>query len=191
MRRPPKTDTPPNNIPNDPTKIHRPFGDENDLDSPKFAVNRLVTRVFEFNPEQVYEQVDNWIRIPLNARDADEPKIRELLSESSAYLADAHRLYALGVVELEAYEIDARTRLAAIRDPIRAAIIADNKSLPASERKSVTDKDIETKLALLHADEWRDIEVKRARFAVVVDQFKHLVECVKQRCRALDALKRT
>lgn len=156
--------------------------------SPDFE--RIVERVFAVDFAETHARLEQELKLGGRASQADRATVADALDRSQDNAREAHRLYAAGRVELEAFELDAKATLGDLRAQATAALEDEKSAKKAAKQgaKQITEADVEAWIAAHHHDEWRDLQLRRKRAEKTVEHLERLSELWRSRSRTLEAL---
>jgi hypothetical protein len=148
----------------------------------------LVERAFDVDFAHDMSEVEG----ALSFGDADRVefgRLRSALDEQCDIARIAHRLYCNAREAREVFEIDAKIVLASMRAD--ATFRLQEEKAKGHRTKQITDDDVESMIAALHPDEWRDIARRRKRVELLCEHLKELADISKRRIGVLDTLTNT
>lgn len=105
-------------------------------------------------------------------------------AEDNARLA--HKLWVNLKIELERYKVDAAVTQAAMRNEANESLQEEKDG--GKRSKQITDADVASKMAELHPDEYRTVELQLKRFELSVEHAKDFAERWNQKCRDLNTM---
>lgn len=121
-----------------------------------------------------------------NERRVQKGHIIAALDNAESNLRLANRLYLSAKLDFEAWEKDHEIVTAPIKQEANRALQREKNE--GSRSKQITDGDLASMCALLFPEEWKDAEIKRARFKATVDSLANLQAAWDHRCQTLRKL---
>jgi len=106
--------------------------------------------------------------------------ISRAANQSEDMARRAYRLYIVGKVEYEAYMRKTEGLVAVLRDG--AQVDLEKEKALSIRTKQITDADVISKIAAKYADEWEDIQLRRARAKGMLGYLEILSDLSKKRC---------
>jgi hypothetical protein len=151
------------------------------------ALARVVEQVFLKNTDVdgIYERLEKNLMLG-DGRRTERGFVLKALDEAAKNHRDAHRLYITSKALQEDWERDNSVHFATLRSEANKILQSEKES--GRRNKSITDADIEAKMAELFPDEWRSQETRRARLKLVVESMKSLVESWEMEHRTLNTM---
>lgn len=150
------------------------------------ALANIVEQVFLKNTDVggIYERLEK--SLMLGRRSTERAFVLQALDAAAKNHRDAHRLYITAKALQEDWERDNAVHFATLRTEANKILQSEKDS--GRRNKSITDADIEAKMAELFPDEWRAQETRRNRLKLVVDSMKSLVESWEMEHRTLNTM---
>jgi hypothetical protein len=105
-------------------------------------------------------------------------------AETNARLA--HRLWMTAKAAYAAWDIDNEVVFSAMWSEANRVLQEEKKN--GDRSKQITDADVKSMVASLHADEYKHQEVRRVRVKSMVDSCQNLCENWNQRCKSLNTM---
>lgn len=147
--------------------------------SPDVAAIVEMVHVSTTEIRATYERIKD--AIDLGERRTESGWVRFKAEEAVQLLWDARRLYAAAKAERDAWERDNQIIFATHR--LEANRVLQHEKSTGQRSKQITDADVETMCAAMFKDEWRDLEVSRARLKETVESLEHFVDVVDHWCQ--------
>lgn len=150
------------------------------------AYARIITRMVPEDPDGDYVELERKLRLRASApHRAEASEIVDALDDAQSSAWRAHRLHLGARIAYEAFEVDAKVRLAPMRDSATAALQVEKASGVRS--KQITDADVEGRIAEMFPDEWTAICMDRLRARKAVDALEEFARLWSTRASTLQA----
>jgi hypothetical protein len=160
--------------------------------------DRIVDKLFELDAEREYAELEKTFTLGMRASQAEYGHIANALDLAEDCAHRAMKLYANAKVSHAAFEMDAKAILGALRKEIVEKLethklaeftkLKETLGSKAPTGKQITESDIESYMASSHPDEWRGIEIRRAKSEAMVKVMERFADLWKQRSRDLQVL---
>lgn len=148
----------------------------------------LVERVFDVDFDADYERVVASLKHG-DANRAETKTLRRALDDQTDVARVAHRLYCNAREAREVFEIDALVVLSSMRG--HATHVLQTEKKKGDRSKTITDADVESMMASLYPDVFRDLARRRKRVELLCKHLEELAEIAKKRINTLDTLTNT
>ncbi len=148
----------------------------------------LVERVFDVDFDADMRLVETSLKFG-DAERADLKLLRRALDEQPDNARIAHRLYCNAREAREVFEIDAKIVESSMREDAVHRLQTEKKS--GQRTKAITDADVESMMASLYPDQYRDLARRRKRVEMLCKHLEELAEISKKRINILDTLVNT
>lgn len=150
------------------------------------AYARIVTRMVPTDPDGDYAELERKLRLRETApHRAESSAIVDALDEAQDCAWRAHRLHLGARIAYEAFEVDAKVRVSALRDG--ATLALQDEKTRGVRSKQITDADVEAKMAELYPDEWGALTMDRLRARKAVDKLEEFAKLWSTRAQTLQA----
>lgn len=149
---------------------------------------RIVTHLFARSeqPMDTYEKVRAALRLGTRASSASHGQLVDALDQAEENAMEAMELLINAKVAHDAFEIDAKMVLGAVREESYAVLQAEKAAGVRS--KAITDADVESVMASRHPDDWQEIQEKIGKAKRTVDLIAELAERARERAKDLRAM---
>lgn len=117
---------------------------------------------------------------------SDHGTLQQALDQAEKNAYDAHRLYVTAKIEFEAWEKDHDIVVGAFWSEAIRSIQKEKDE--GTRSKQVTDADVRARVATIHPDDWKVLEVRKAKYKATVDSLANLSEQWNSRCRTLQTM---
>ena len=178
-----------------PTPAMNPSGLDDALSAPRKynspelhpAYARIIKTTFNFDPEKVYDELNEKLRFNKPIRDMGYLELSEALDEAARLHRDASRLHAHAKVTLAVFEADCEAMSGDMRTQASNQLKAEKEK---SGGKQITDGDVTARMASLFPDEYRRQTRMKAEAKASAGDLENLVEIWKMRRREIDTMLR-
>lgn len=131
-----------------------------------------------------YDRLENALALNF----AGAQSIDDSLNTVQRNALDAHRLYLLAVLDVEAFKIDNDVAMGAYRQAATAALQAEKDA--GQRSKQITDADVRDRAAVMYPEQWREGTEEKLRAEGLLEQLRRLAELWKERSYALGKMKK-
>ena len=177
------------------TLVMNPSGLDDALSAPRKynspelhpAYARIIKTTFNFDPEKVYDELNEKLRYNKPIRDMGYLELSEALDEAARLHRDASRLHAHAKVTLAVFEADCEAMSGDMRAQASNQLKAEKEK---SGGKQITDGDVTARMASLFPDEYRRQTRTKAEAKASAGDLENLVEIWKMRRREIDTMLR-
>lgn len=151
------------------------------------AYGRIVRTTFAFDPDKVFDELNDKLKFKKPLRDMGYIDLAEALDDAARAHVDASRLHAHSKVTLAEFDADCE----AMRGDMRAQATAQLKAEKEEKGgKQITDSDVTARMATLFPDEYRRQERLKAQAKATIGHLETLVKVWELRRRELDTMLR-
>lgn len=153
-------------------------------------LDRIVEQIFVIDPEGEFERLSGALKIGTETTPAHAVSTATLTNAADAAEDNAraaHALYATAELERETFEIDARVIMSDMRRTAVASLELNKKR----GDKTITVKDIESEIARVFPDAYRDLAVRRKKVELAAEHMKRLADLAKERIKTTNTLLQT
>jgi hypothetical protein len=151
------------------------------------AYGRIIRTTFAFDPDKVFDELNDKLRFVKPIRDMGYIELAEALDEAARLHRDASRLHAHAKVTLGTFEADCET----MGGDMRAQAISQLKAEKEEKGgKQITDGDVTSRTALLFPDEYRRQARLKIEAKSTVGHLETLIKVWELRRREIDTMLR-
>lgn len=147
-------------------------------------LDKVIESIFVNDIHAVWEELEAALRV--GEKRSEAGVMLKALDEAETNARKAHRLFITAKIAHEEWEKTNEPVFAAIWNEANRAL-QDEKD-QGIRSKQITDADVRAKCAVIHPDEWKAQEVKRARAKATVDSLSHLSDSWLSRCASLQKM---
>lgn len=166
--------------------LSAPRRGSNALDLPA-AYGRIVHTTFAFDPDKVFDTLNERLRFKKPMREMGYVDLAEELDDAARLHRDASRLHAHAKVTLAEFEADCE----AMRGDMRTQAVTQLKAEKEEKGgKQITDGDVTARMATIFPDEYRRQERLKAQAKATIGHLETLVKVWELRRRELDTMLR-
>jgi hypothetical protein len=158
---------------------HEPGGSKVD---PAWAA--IVEKVFVSDPSATYERLEQ--ALVVGDSRTDYGSMMRHLDQAETHARTAHRLWQTAIVERHRWETDNEVIFAAARSEATRALQFEKDQ--GHRSKMITDADVESKVATLYPDQYKQREAERRKMRAMVDSMQNLAEVWMSRCKTLQVI---
>lgn len=151
------------------------------------AYARIIKTTFNFDPEKVYDELNEKLRFNKPIRDMGYLELSEALDEAARLHRDASRLHAHAKVTFAVFEADCEAMGGDMRTQASNQLKAEKEK---SGGKQITDGDVTARMASLFPDEYRRQTRMKAEAKASVGDLENLVQVWQMRRREIDTMLR-
>jgi hypothetical protein len=154
--------------------------------------DRILTSIFTLDERKVFDTLTEELSFGEAAHRREYAEIFDALDMATRRTDEASRLYASAKVTLAQYLAGVAEYQGDMREQARGALEAAKEGKGGKGKgKAITEADVVAKMAKTFGDEYRRVEVTRARAEEAVAHMKRLLERWEDRGRFLDAMLRS
>jgi hypothetical protein len=147
-------------------------------------VARIVEKVFINNAEEVYDKLETAMRV--GERRSDHGALAHALDEAETNARMAHRLWITIQIERKRWELENEAVHAAMRT--KALEMIQREKDAGRRSKVISKEDVDGMAAMMHPDEWKSGELKRAKLKATEENLENLAEMWTSRCKSLQVM---
>lgn len=147
-------------------------------------VRAIIESVFRVDYEKEWERLHKNLTVG-NER-TDHATVAQVLDHGQDNAVDAHKLWVNLRIEYERYKIDREILWAKIRDDANDELQREKDN--GLRNKSITDADVTAKMAEMHPDEYRAVELEKKRFELMIEHAKVFAERWGEKPRDLNTI---
>ena len=152
--------------------------------------DRIITSIFTLDERKTFDTLTEELSFGDGAHRREYAEIFDALDMATRRTDEASRLYASAKVTLAQYLAGVAEYEGDMREQARGAL-ESAKEGKGGKGKAITEADVTAKMAKMFGDEYRRVEVTRARAEEAVAHMKRLLERWEDRGRFLDAMLRS
>jgi hypothetical protein len=146
--------------------------------------DRIVSTIFLNDVADAWEKLESGLRV--GEKSSDHGTLFKALDEAESNARLAHRLFVTMKVVQDEWEKTNEVVFGALWSEANQAL-QDEKD-QGIRSKQITDADVRARCAVLHPDEWKAQEIKRARLKATVATLENLSEVWLSRCKTLQTM---
>lgn len=145
---------------------------------------KIVETVFVNDLHETWKKLKDSLTV--GEKRSDHGTLQKALDQAEKNAYDAHRLYITAKIEFESWQKDHDVVMGAFWSEASRSIQKEKDE--GNRSKQITDADVRMRIATLHPDDWKVLEVKSAKFKATVDSLANLSEQWNSRCRTLQTM---
>lgn len=135
-------------------------------------ITTIINSIFKMDYGEEFQRLrDN---LTVGDGRTDYGTVNMALDRAQDNAFDAYNLFLSAKRDYERYTIDRKIIWATMRDEAHAILQAEKKA--GDRNKTITDDDVQAKMAELHPDEFRHVEMQEREFKLAVDAAENLSE---------------
>jgi hypothetical protein len=170
------------------TNVPSPVGKYNPPDVLP-AVGKIIESIFQVDYAKEWKDLHDALTIgDKQGGRNDHATVARELDHAEDRARRAHRLFVNLKAELERFRLDIVVTRSAMRNEANADLQAEKTS--GERSKQITDADVASKMAELHPDDYRRVEIDETKFKLAVEHAENFSERWNQRCRDLNTILR-
>jgi len=147
---------------------------------------RIVEHVFTIDPWATYERLQKRLQLPVPAHAQTRVVLFDELDAAETLAKEAHQLFISAKETVRRFDADAVVMSVDMRQQATATLQQEKDS--GQRSKQITDADVESRIASIFADEWRQLELRRSKARLMVDHMQRLSDAWKERARDLRSM---
>lgn len=148
-------------------------------------VERVVERIFGVKDvSALYDELE--AALSIGEQRGDRGTVSRAADNAEEFARQAHRLYCVASYERTRFEIDAEVVQGAMWSAASDAL--EGEKARGERKKQITDADVRGKASAMYPDEWKHIQLRRAKVKLMVENCERLADLWKERCQKTAAL---
>jgi hypothetical protein len=148
------------------------------------AFVKITETIFVEDPLAVYERLERGLK--LGEGRVDHATVLKAIDEAEENARLANKLLQTTSLEVRRWKMENAIVHAAMRTQAHASLQREKDA--GQRNKTITDADIENRMAAIFGDEWKVQEVGKARAEAMESSIKNLAEMWVSRCKTLQTI---
>ena len=147
---------------------------------------RIIEHVFTIDSWATYEELQKRLQLPVPAHAQTKTLLFDELDAAETNAKIAHQLFVSAKETVRRFDCDVVVMSVDMRQQASASL---QREKDAGQRsKQITDTDVESRMASMFPDEWRQLEMRRSKAKLMVDHMLRLSDAWKERARDLRSM---